>query len=296
MKKYRRILAAFLAILMLPLLSGCSIFETKLARAVERMSRRDNMLYKLSLALELELRADSETEEDTERLLLLPGSFEAEGRLYTDPFQLQADARLTLPGTQTRWECYLEKQESAYYFYSRINDGTLWQKQGIADDGKAQVKGLRYIVKGSETFLPAGEELIDGQLAERFDGVIPGEYLSGLLELYRVHEWLSEELGLNLEDGLFDELADVPASVWLGKESREIVQVDAELGEALSLIAERQLAESRRASSFDTLGLSMDLKRAHLSLRFSDYDAEASFAVPDDAKSAWGGDVMPWDQ
>ena len=111
-----------------------------------------------------------------------------------------------------------------------------------------------------------------------------------------MHEWLCDELGLKLEDGLFDGLPDVPASVWLDKESRLIVRVDAELGELLSLIAERQLAESRRASSFDTLGLSMDLKRAHLSLHLSDYDAAEPFAVPEDARSAWGSDVMPWDR
>ncbi len=296
MKTYRRILAAFLAILMLPLLSGCSVFETKLARAIEKMSRKNNLHYELSLALELELSAGEETEEGAERFLLLPGSFEAEGTLYTDPFQLQANAQLTLPGARTDWECYLEKDETAYYLYSRINDGTLWQKQGLADDGKARVKGLSYVVKGSENFLPAGEETVGGQLTERFDGVIPGEYLSGLLKLYEVHEWLSDELGLNLEDGLFEELPDVPTSVWLDEENRLIVQVDAELGELLSMIAERQLAESRRASSFDTLGLTMDLKRAHLSLHLSDYDAAEPFAVPEDARSAWGSDVMPWDK
>ena len=296
MKIYRRVLAAFLAVLMLPLLSGCSVFETKLARSIEKMSRKNNLHYALSLALELELASDEETAEGTKRFLLLPGSFEAEGSLYTDPFQLQADARLTLPGADTHWECYLEKDEAAYYLYSRINDGTLWQKQGLADDGKARVEGLRYIVRGSESFLPAGEETVGGQLTERFDGIIPGEYLSGLLDLYGVHEWLCDELGLKLEAGLFDGLPDVPASVWLDRESRLIVRVDAELGELLSLIAERQLAESRRASSFDTLGLSMDLKRAHLSLHLSDYDAAEPFAVPEDARSAWGSDVMPWDR
>ncbi len=296
MKTYRRVLATFLAILMLPLLSGCSVFETRLAQAIEKMSRKNNLHYELALTLELELAAGEETEDGAERFLRLPGSFEAEGTLYTEPFQLQADAQLILPGARTRWECYLEKDETAYYFYSRMNDGVLWQKQGLADDGKSQVKGLRYIVKGSESFLPAGEEMLRGQFTERYDGVIPGEYLSGLLQLYGVHEWLCDELGMELEDGLFDELPDVPASVWLDKESRMIVQADADLGELLAQIAERQLAESRRVSSFDTLGLTADLKRAHLSLHLSDYDAAEPFAVPEDAMSAWGSGVMPWDK
>ena len=294
MKRAPRILAAFLAVVML-FLSGCSVFETKLARAIEKMSRKDNLNFELSLILELEIASASDPEGDTDRFLRLPGSFDVTGSLYTDPFRMKADAKLTLPGSQTRWECYLEKDEAAYYLYSRINDGTLWQKQGLADDGKAKIKGLDYIVKGTENFAPAGEELVGGQPAERFDGVIPGEYLSSLLQLYRVHEFLGEELGLDLADGLFDDLADVPASVWLDQESRMIVQIDAELGELLSLLAERSLAESRGASSFDTLGLEMSLERAHLSLRLRDFNEAEDFQIPDEARSAWGSDVMPWD-
>ena len=294
MKRYRQILAAFLAVCVL-FLSGCNLFETKLARAVEKMSRKDNCHFTLSVDLELALKADSDSEDGAERALTLPGRFEAEGILYANPLQMRANAGFSMAGSKTRWECWLEKDEGAYYLYSRLNDGTLWQKQGLADDGKNRVKGLGYIVKGAESFAPAGEETLGDLTAERYDGVIPGEYISGLLKIYRLQEWLSDELGLQLADGLFDDLADVPCSVWMDTESRMIVRAEAELGDLLSQLVSRQLAENREAVSFDTLGLDVSLEKAHLSLLLSDFDGAEAFHVPAEAKSAWGGEAMPWD-
>lgn len=294
MKGTRRLLALALGALML-LLSACNVFETKLAQAVEKMSRKDSVGFALTAELELSLSAGGGNEEAEAPSIMLSGRFEASGALYTDPLRLQTNAQLSLPGTQTRWECYLEKDEGAYYLYSRTNDGTLWQKQGLADDGKARIKGLKTIVRGTESFLPAGEEELSGRAAARYDGVLAGEYIAELLELYRVREWLCDELGLQLAEGLFEELPDVPASVWLDRESGMIVRAEAELGELVSSLGARQLALSREASGWDALGLEVHAERAHLTLVLSDFDETAPFRIPDEAKSAWGSDVMPWD-
>ena len=128
----------------------------------------------------------------------------------------------------------------------------------------------------------------DGAYQLYCSGIMP----EGVGDLQVAFEQLKQKLSA---DGLFDDLADVPASVWLDQESRMIVQIDAELGELLSLLAERSLAESRSASSFDTLGLEMSLERAHLSLRLRDFNEAEDFQIPDEARSAWGSDVMPWD-
>lgn len=284
-------------------LSGCGVFETKLARAIQRMSNLDDLHFELLLEAELELRsAETPPEEPAEeaepelRRLPFGGSFEASGELYTKPLRARLDTVLTLPGSQARQACYVEKEEQAYYLYSRLNDGTLWQKQGLAEQDGGKVKGLRYIVSSMESFVSAGEETLDGLQTERYDGVLAGENISELLRLYGVRELLVDGIGLQLREGLLEELPDVPASVWVDGNAGMIVRIEADLTALASVIAERQLTDGRDALGLESFGLQLGLTGLRLRVDLSGFNESEDFRIPEEAKAAWGDTVMPWEK
>lgn len=295
-KRWKRAAALLLAAAMTLSLTGCGIFDTKLARAIQKLSNLDSLHVALQVEAALELCIDGQTEDEA-RSLPASGSFEAEGELYTNPLRARLDTVLRLPGSQTRQECYMEKEEHAYYLYSRKNDGALWQKQGLAEQDGAKVKGLRYIISSMETFTPAEEEEeLDGQAATRYDGALAGDSISELLELYGVWELLTDGMGLQLKDALFEELPDVPASVWVDGSTGMLVRIEADLTDLAAVIAERQLADSRDALDLDSVGVRLALTGLQLRLELSGFNEAEPFQIPDEAKAAWGDPVMPWEK
>ena len=309
MKRIKQGIALLLAAIMIPGLAACGAFGTHRARAIQKMSRLGSLHFVLSAELELALTVaepegtaeeTAENGEDAEappsRVLPLRADFSADGELYPDPLRAAFQTQLRLPGGVTKGENYVEKKDGAYYLYSRLNDGTLWQKQGLAEGDRGSVKGLKYIIQGAEGFAEAGLEELEGRTAERYDGVIAGEYLAGLLELYQVRAFLSEDLGLRLHEGLFDEPADVPASIWLDQETGMIIRVDLDLTDFADGIADEQLRDSRRALGLDEFGMELDLTGLRLRADLSAFDEAGEFHIPDEALSAWGESVMPWEK
>ena len=328
-RKQYRVIALLMSALMLISLPGCGVFSTHLARAIQKISKTENLRFELSVTADLELsvadpdtaaaedgggkdeRAQAEnartadlsaaeetadTPETAGRSIPMQASFSASGALFADPLLVRADSVLTLPGSELRSENYIEKVDSAYYLYSRINDGTFWQKQGLAEREGESVKGLKTIVRVADSFSAVGAEIVHGSVAERYDGLVSGEYLSELFSLYRVWEVLTEEYGLQLQDGLLSAPEDIPASIWLDQESGMIVRVEADLTKFADKIASSQLRSSRNALGLDALGLELTLTGLALSVDLSDFDHVDEFQIPDEAKAAWGEDIMPWDR
>lgn len=323
MKGQKRTFALFLAAALLFGLCGCGMFSTRMARAVQKMSKLESLRFELDASLELALteepwkdetaeeegeeeeESDSPLEEEEEsgspiesekRSLPIRGGFAGSGALYTDPLRLELETLLSLPGLESRQIIYGEKEESAYYFYSRANEGSIWQKQGLAEWSGGKVNGLKYLVEAAAFFEEAGVETVGGREAQRYDGVFPGDFLAGLFALYHVRDFLCDGLGLQLAEGVLEEPEAIPASIWLDMKSGMILRLDADLGDFARRFAERQLQQTREALGLESLGLGLELEELHVSLRLSDFDAAGDFQIPDEAKSAWGDSVKPWEK
>lgn len=301
LRKGIRRLSLLLAVLMLLSVTGCGIFTTKMAMAVQKMSKLQNFHVEAQVSAELALCLDAAQEENAaadqaRRELPLQGSWTGSGEWYTDPFRLYLDTELSLPGTSSKTRIYGEKDDGAYYFYSLLGDGSIWKKQGLAEWGKAKVNGVKYLVEGAGFFTEAGTETVDGFTAMRYDGVFPGEFLAGLFTLYHVRELLTDGLGLEVAEGVLEEPSEIPASIWLDTHSGLIVRLDADLGAFARSAADKQLSAARDALGLDALGLSPELREMHVSVHFSDFDSAEAFQIPDEAKAAWGESVKPWEQ
>ena len=289
MKQSRRALAVILVLGLVLMLSGCGTFGTRMARAIQKMSRLHDLQVELYADLELELR---ETEGDM--VLPLHGGLEAKGNWYTRPFELACEATLTLPGSMNRYELYAEDDGNAVYLYSKENDGTQWTKQGFTSRD-LRVNGLKYIVEAAGFFEEQEVEMLDGVSARRYDGSLSSEFLDGLMSLYKIRELFEDEMGIQLAENLLTEPKEIPASVWLDEESAMIVRVDADLSDFAADLAERQLEDVREAVGLDRLGLELGLTGLKVSVRLSQFDNVGEFEIPDEARAAWKQALEPWE-
>ena len=318
MKTAKRMIAALLAASLIATLAGCGLFDTKMARAVQKMSKLESLHVDLSAAVVLDLTVthpaqsedtDAENAEETETAgeterdeeptatgITLQGTARCGIDWLTDPLLARAELELTLPGSTDHYLAYLDKEESAYYLYSVLNGGTIWQKSGFAENDGEKVKGLKYIIQGAESFEQTGTEVLNGVQTTRYDGLLSGEYLEGLIRLYKIYQLLTDGFGMQLEADVFENMGDVPASLWLDDSAGMIVRLDVDLTEAAERIGDKQMRRLREATGIRELGLDLSLNRVVVSAELSQFDKIESFTIPDEAKAAWGDSVKkPWE-
>ncbi|MBQ9249356.1 MAG: hypothetical protein IJ179_03200 [Oscillospiraceae bacterium] len=302
MNRWKKLLALLLAAAMLLALSGCGVFDTKMAKALQKMSKLRNLHYEISADLSLDIR-QAESEESGQNAdaepapgITVDGSFRGSGELFVDPLLVKMDTKVSVPGFESSKRLYLEKKDSVFFVYSLANSGTIWEKQGFALGEKARVSALRFLITGLESFEITDDPALQQEGATCFRGVLGGEFLQELLEMFEVESTLTEGLGLRLAEGLFGEITDVPAYLWLDNSTGMISRVDVDLTETGANLARLQLAELREASAFDSLGLETELTELRLSVQLSQFDEAESFTIPDEAQAPWGETVMPWEK
>ena len=286
----QQILALVLALSLALSLSGCSLFDTKMVRAVQKMSTLESVTIDLEAQVLLDLRAGEQT-------MPLDAGLSGEVTLFPDPLLAKGDFTLKLPGGKETAVAYLEKQEGVFYLYSRANAGTLWNKMGFMEmKSSASKKGVwRYIAESAESFERMGLEELYGETAARYDGVISGEFIRALAERLELESTLRDGYGVQLAEGFFNEVPDVPAHLWLSEEDSVILALELELTEAVDALAKKQLRDFHEETDWDALDLELSLAEATLFLRLSEYNKAEKFTIPDEATAAWGEIKQPWE-
>ena len=287
MRRAKRFLALFLAAALL-LLTGCGYFDTKMARAIQKLSKLDS----LHLCVELELQAELSA---LGQSMPLEGSIQIEGDAALDPLLAELELDLNLPGLDELLHCYVEKGDEVTNFYLRRNDGTLWQKTGALDrDASVGVDTLKYFIDGFSTFEAAEEETASIEGATRYDGLITADFLNGLLEIYTLRTYLTEDLGLDLPEAVFEAMKDVPTSLWMDEKGR-IVRLELELGELLTAVSEPILQSFGEKAGLDALALSLHLTGGRGVVELSNFDGVDDLSLPAEVAAAWGAVKQPWE-
>ena len=286
MKTIKKAAALLLVLAMALSLTGCSLFDTKLARALHKLNRTDNLHVDVLDDLVVQVRAG-------EQVLPFKASLTGGVDLYFSPFQGKLELLLEWPGFQRRFLLYLEKSEGVLTLYSNVNGGEAWKKHCFASNGQDdKADGLKYLTEVADTFHPVPQpDSTDGSL--RYDGEVPGSALRGFLELYQVKERLERDYGIRLPDDLLSNLHSVPVSLWLNAEG-ELDLLVLDPGPMLNDVLGRLLSRSRQASGLDQLPLNLTLDSNTIVLQLSGFDAQTDLLIPEEAHKALSDGPMYW--
>lgn len=254
----KRILAAALSLTLALGLTACSggtsaeeTPEEVLAKAQQAMEEVKSMGYDMDMTMTME--ADG-LDEPLEILT----TYQVDTTM--DPLAVKANMEIDMGelGGSTQMQIYLVEQDGSYQIATGTvgEDGqTTWQT-GVTDSltGMEQLDGkaaMDVYLSSAQSFTQGATETVNGVEATRYDGVIAGADLEEVLEASGTLEQL-DGLGLGDVDGLLTDLADLPISIWIAKDTYYPVQYEMDMAAMMQTMLEKSMG-----SELDDLGMTI---------------------------------------
>lgn len=278
----KRILAAALSLTLALGLTACSggtsaeeTPEEVLAKAQQAMEEVKSMGYDMDMTMTME--ADG-LDEPLEILT----TYQVDTTM--DPLAVKANMEIDMGelGGSTQMQIYLVEQDGSYQIATGTvgEDGqTTWQT-GVTDSltGMEQLDGkaaMDVYLSSAQSFTQGATETVNGVEATRYDGVIAGADLEEVLEASGTLEQL-DGLGLGDVDGLLTDLADLPISIWIAKDTYYPVQYEMDMAAMMQTMLEKSMG-----SELADLGMTISQLTTKMTTR--DFNNIPEIQIPSEA-------------
>ena len=162
--------------------------------------------------------------------------------------------------------------------YSSADSGESWTKDSIENDdssksSKADGKSVFLLLSDSAaSFKEYGKEKVNGSDAIRYNGKITSDELKQALELADVKQSLEESLDVELDDDVFEDLGDVPVSIWIDVKSGMIVRVEMDMSDVMQGLVP-VLVDKAMEKTDVGIGVNTKVYDATVSITLSEFDA-----------------------
>jgi hypothetical protein len=298
MKRYQKILALLLVLLMTFALSGCSVIT------ITKTAANMNSLDSVSADLNLDLSMDMTMMEETS-----PFEINVAGPLDIDLENEKGKADLTvdLMGEKLALLLYFEEQEDKFVIYSSADNGESWTKNETAlNDGKekgsSDLKSLAMIKKLAGSFEETGTETVRGNEAVIYSGSILWKDLLADVDLSSAIEAAGSAAGTPLDLSGMDltALGSIPVTIGFDKQNALIVKGSIDLTEtvqnlipmvmkvAMQSMAAQSGVDAAEMEDFDlsALGFNLDIHTLTVSAELYNFDAVGEITIPPEALAA----------
>ena len=284
MKKTARIIALILLAAMLLCLTGCGSFETKMAKAVKKMSALQSVHMDMDMHMDFSMTMLGES-------LDLDANMESGIDMQTEPLRARMEMGMEVLGANMDMLMYMEQNGEEYTTYVSADGGASWESESItAEEAKSQTgdvsENLKIFIDCAKSFQEAGTETVNGSAATRYDGQITGDSLESALELSGAKEMLGEGLGTELPADAFTGLESIPCSVWIDNKSGMVVRYDMDMGAVMQSLMKDMMDQVLASQGLEGLGVEMEFREVTVSVILSQFDAVGEIFIPDSAKAA----------
>ena len=284
MKKTARIIALILLAAMLLCLTGCGSFETKMAKAVKKMSALQSVHMDMDMHMDFSMTMLGES-------LDLDAKMVSGIDMQTEPLRARMEMGMEVLGANMDMLMYMEQNGEEYTTYVSADGGASWESESItAEEAKSQTgdvsENLKIFIDCAKSFQEAGTETVNGSAATRYDGQITGDSLESALELSGAKEMLGEGLGTELSADAFTGLESIPCSVWIDNKSGMVVRYDMDMGAVMQSLMKDMMDEVLASQGLEGLGVEMEFREVTVSVILSQFDAVGEIVIPDSAKAA----------
>ena len=302
MKRYQKILALLLVLLMTFALSGCSVIT--ITKTAANMSDLDSVTADLNLDLNVDMTMMEET---TPLAITVTGPLD----LDLEGDKGKAEFTIDLMGENVPLLLYYEKLEDKLVFYTSADNGETWSKNETAlndEEGKdsSDLKAIAKIKKLSSAFEETGTETVRGNEAVIYSGSILWKDLLGDVDLSSAMEAAGEAAGsasgtpLDLSGLDLTALGSIPVTIGFDKENALIVKGSIDLTEtvqnlipmvmkvAMQSMAAQSGVDAAEMEDFDlsALGFSLDIHTLTVSAELYNFDAVGEITIPPEALAA----------
>lgn len=271
MKKTKRILVFAILAAMLLSLCGCGMFRTHVAKAAIKMSKLESLHADVEMQIGMGI---SVLGQDVNADATVTGGAD----IQRDPERVYVNMNAEVAGFEQNMLLYAVGCDGGADVYSSADSGESWTKDSIENDdssksSKADGKSVFLLLSDSAaSFKEYGKEKVNGADAIRYNGKITSDELKQALELADVKQSLEESLDVELDDDVFEDLGDVPVSIWIDVKSGMIVRVEMDMSDVMQGLVP-VLVDKAMEKTDVGIGVNTKVYDATVSITLSEFDA-----------------------
>lgn len=271
MKKTKRILVFAILAAMLLSLCGCGMFRTHVAKAAIKMSKLESLHADVEMQIGMGI---SVLGQDVNADATVTGGAD----IQRDPERVYVNMNAEVAGFEQNMLLYAVGRDGGADVYSSADSGESWTKDSIENDdssksSKVDGKSVFLLLSDSAaSFKEYGKEKVNGSDAIRYNGKITSDELKQALELADVKQSLEESLDVELDDDVFEDLGDVPVSIWIDVKSGMIVRVEMDMSDVMQGLVP-VLVDKAMEKTDVGIGVNTKIYDATVSITLSEFDA-----------------------
>lgn len=271
MKKAKRILVFAILAAMLLSLCGCGMFRTHVAKAAIKMSKLESLHADVEMQIGMGI---SVLGQDVNADATVTGGAD----IQRDPERVYVNMNAEVAGFEQNMLLYAVGRDGGADVYYSADSGESWTKDSIENDdssksSKADGKSVFLLLSDSAaSFKEYGKEKVNGSDAIRYNGKITSDELKQALELADVKQSLEESLDVELDDDVFEDLGDVPVSIWIDVKSGMIVRVEMDMSDVMQGLVP-VLVDKAMEKTDVGIGVNTKVYDVTLSVTLSEFDA-----------------------
>ena len=271
MKKAKRILVFAILAAKLLSLCGCGMFRTRVAKAAIKMSKLESLHADVEMQIGMGI---SLLGQDVNADATVTGGAD----IQRDPERVYVNLMAEVAGFEQNLLFYGVGRDDGFDVYSSADSGDSWTKGSVEDDdssksSKADGKSLFLLLSASAaSFKEYGKEKVNGSDAIRYNGKITSDELRQALELADVKQSLEESLDVELDDDVFEDLGDVPVSIWIDVKSGMIVRVEMDMSDVMQGLVP-VLVDKAMEKTDVGIGVNTKVYEVTVSITLSEFDA-----------------------
>ena len=271
MKKTKRILVFAILAAMLLSLCGCGMFRTRVAKAAVKMSKLESLHADVEMQIGMGI---SVLGQDVNADADVTGGVD----IQRDPERVYVNMTAEVAGSEQNLLLYAVGRDGGADVYSSADGGESWTKGSIENDDSsksstADGKSLFLLLSDSAaSFKEYGKEKINGSDAIRYKGEITSDELKQALELANVRQSFEESLDVELDDDVFEDLGDVPVSIWIDVKSDMIVRIEMDMSDVMQGLVPVLVDKSLEKADIG-IGVNTKVYDVTVSITLSEFDA-----------------------
>ena len=271
MKKAKRILVFAILAAMLLSLCGCGMFRTRVAKAAIKMSKLESLHADVEMQIGMGI---SVLGQDVNADAAVTGGAD----IQRDPERVYVNMNAEVAGFEQNMLLYAVGRDGGADVYSSADSGESWTKDSIENDdssksSKADGKSVFLLLSDSAaSFKEYGKEKVNGSDAIRYNGKITSDELKQALELADVKQSLEENLDVELDDDVFEDLGNVPVSIWIDVKSGMIVRVEMDMSDVMQGLVPVLVDKAMERTDVG-IGVNTKVYDATVSITLSEFDA-----------------------
>ena len=271
MKKAKRILVFAILAAMLLSLCGCGMFRTRVAKAAIKMSKLESLHADVEMQIGMGI---SVLGQDVNADATVTGGAD----IQRDPERVYVNMNAEVAGFEQNMLLYAVGRDGGADVYYSADSGESWTKDSIENDdssksSKADGKSVFLLLSDSAaSFKEYGKEKVNGSDAIRYNGKITSDELKQALELADVKQSLEESLDVELDDDVFEDLGDVPVSIWIDVKSGMIVRIEMDMSDVMQGLVP-VLVDKAMEKADVGIGVNTKVYEVTVSITLSEFDA-----------------------